>query len=75
MTSTLSDPSLGWAKCSICKKIIPFGGPYLKCVVSTCNQKRFKLVFCSDACWDAHNPEQNHRNPGYTEQVAPPGPS
>ena len=40
-------------------------------VVSTCNRKRFQLQFCSDSCWDAHNPDQNHRNPGYTEHTAP----
>ena len=60
-----------WAICNVCKKVIPFGGAYLKCVVSTCNRKRTQLLFCSDSCWDAHNPDQNHRNPGYTEHVAP----
>jgi hypothetical protein len=53
---------------------IPYGGKYLKCDVSTCNRKRFQLYFCSDTCWDAHNPDQNHRNPGYTEHVAPKAP-
>lgn len=61
----------GWSKCSVCKKSIPFGGPYFKCVISTCNRKSFQLQFCSDACWDAHNPDQNHRNPGFTEHTAP----
>ena len=42
--------------------------------VSTCNRKRFQLYFCSDSCWDAHNPDQNHRNPSYTEHRAPAGP-
>ena len=65
------NPVDGWARCSVCKKTIPYGGTYLKCVVSTCNRKRFQLQFCSDSCWDAHNPEQNHRNPAYTEHVAP----
>ena len=67
-------PALNWGKCNICKKPIPFGGPYLRCVVSTCNRKRFQLTFCSDSCWDAHNPDFNHRNPGYTEHVAPAAP-
>ena len=63
-----------WQKCSVCKKLIAYGGPYLKCSISTCNRKRFQLYFCSDGCWDAHNPGQNHRNPGYTEHVAPRAP-
>jgi hypothetical protein len=57
-------------KCAICKKLILRGQTYLKCGVSTCNTKRMNLSFCSDACWDAHNPGQNHRNPSYTERVA-----
>jgi hypothetical protein len=63
-----------WNKCSVCKKPIAFGAPYLKCAISTCNRKRFQLYFCSDSCWDAHNPDQNHRNPAYTEHVAPKAP-
>lgn len=60
-----------WSRCSTCKKPIPFGGQYLKCVVSTCNRKGKELKFCSDSCWDAHNPDFNHRNPGFVEAVAP----
>ena len=63
-----------WQKCSICKKPIGFGAQYLKCAISTCNRKRFQLYFCSAECWDAHNPDQNHRNPGYTEHLAPRAP-
>ena len=63
-----------WQRCSVCKSPIAFGGAYLKCGVSTCNRKRFQLYFCSDSCWDAHNPDQNHRNPSYTEHRAPAGP-
>ncbi|MFL5312917.1 MAG: hypothetical protein ACJ79H_20990 [Myxococcales bacterium] len=65
------EPRTFWQKCSVCKKAIAFGGQYLKCVVSTCNRKRFQLYFCSAECWDAHNPDQNHRNPAYTEHIAP----
>jgi hypothetical protein len=64
-------PRPPWGKCNICKKEIPFGGRYLRCVVSTCNRKRTALIFCSDSCWDAHNPDFNHRNPGFTEHTAP----
>lgn len=61
-----------WGKCSVCKKAIAFGAPYVKCTVSTCNRKRFQLIFCSGSCWDAHLPDFNHRDPAYTEHVAPP---
>ncbi len=64
-----------WNRCSVCKKPIQYGAPYLKCAISTCNRKRFQLYFCSDSCWDAHNPDQNHRNPAYTEHVAPKAPA
>lgn len=63
-----------WGKCNICKKPIAFGAPYVKCTVSTCNRKRMQLIFCSGECWDAHNPDFNHRDPGYTEHVAPAAP-
>ena len=43
----------------------------MKCVVSTCKRKRFQLYFCSAEYWDAHNPDQNHRKPRYTEHIAP----
>ena len=61
-----------WGKCSVCKKAIAFGAAYVKCTVSTCNRKRFQLIFCSGSCWDAHLPDFNHRDPAYTEHVAPP---
>jgi hypothetical protein len=60
-----------WQVCSVCKKSIGFGASYVKCAVSSCNRKSFQLYFCSVSCWDAHNPGQNHRNPGYTDEVAP----
>lgn len=66
-----ANSAAGWSKCSVCKKSIPYGGSYFKCVISTCNRKSFQLQFCSDECWDAHNPDQNHRNPGFTEHKAP----
>jgi hypothetical protein len=28
----------------------------------------------SDSCWDAHDPDQNLRNPSYTEHRAPAAP-
>jgi hypothetical protein len=71
MTTLAPVPGASWGKCNICKKPIEWGGAYLKCTVSTCNRKRFQLYFCTDSCWDAHNPDFNHRSPGYTEHVAP----
>lgn len=64
-----------WGKCNVCKKEIAFGARYYKCTVSTCNRKRLTLIFCSDSCWDAHNPDFSHRDPGYTEHLAPPQPA
>ena len=63
-----------WQKCSVCKKPIAFGGAYLKCGVSTCNRKRFQLYFCSDSCWDAHNPDQNHGTRATPSTGRRPGP-
>lgn len=60
-----------FAKCSSCRKPIPYGGKYLKCTVSTCNRKRLPLYFCSAGCWDAHLPEARHRSAAYTEERAP----
>jgi hypothetical protein len=48
--------------CSICKKHIAFGANYFRCSVSTCNQKRTALYFCSVSCWDAHVPGARHRD-------------
>ena len=70
----MSVDATSWGKCNVCKKPIAFGGAYVKCTVSTCNRKRFQLLFCGHECWDAHNPDFNHRDPGYTEHLAPPSP-
>ena len=48
--------------CSTCKKPIPFEGAYYRCSVSTCNRARVAYYFCSVPCWDAHVPEQRHRD-------------
>lgn len=61
-----------WKPCSVCKKVIPLGGKYYKCSVSTCNSARIPLLFCSMACWDAHVPTMNHRSGVWaTEERAP----
>jgi hypothetical protein len=57
--------------CSICKKPIAFGAAYYQCSVSTCNQKRTALYFCSVPCWDAHVPEARHRD-AWAEHVTAP---
>ena len=48
--------------CSTCKKPIAFEGAYYRCSVSTCNRSRVAYYFCSVPCWDAHVPEQRHRD-------------
>ncbi|MBX9769060.1 MAG: hypothetical protein K2X47_17425 [Bdellovibrionales bacterium] len=60
-----------WKKCSQCKKEILLNGKYFRCSVSTCNQKRTALVFCSVQCWDAHLPFANHKTSGAIEEKAP----
>lgn len=57
--------------CSICKKPIGFGERYFQCSVSTCNQKRTALYFCSVACWDAHVPGARHRDAWAEQATAP----
>lgn len=44
---------------------------YYECDVSTCNNKRTGLVFCSVECWDAHLPILRHRSAGSIESRAP----
>lgn len=57
--------------CSTCKKPIAFGELYFRCSVSTCNQKRTGLFFCSVACWDAHVPGARHRDAWAEQTTAP----
>ncbi len=65
-------PSGYWRRCSVCKKEIPYAGRYYVCSVSTCNQKRTGLVFCSVDCWDAHLGFSRHRaDAGAIEESAP----
>jgi hypothetical protein len=66
----MSDPS-AWRRCSSCKKPIAFGTLYWVCSVSTCNQKRTGLSFCTVSCWDAHLPVARHREAWAEERTAP----
>jgi len=61
-------------RCSTCKAPIAYGAVYYTCSVSTCNQKRLALFFCSVPCWDAHVPGARHRDAWAEKQVAPAGP-
>ena len=65
-----------WRRCSACKKPIALGAVYWACNVSTCNQKRTALCFCSVSCWEVHLPGANHREAWAVEKRAPttPGP-
>ena len=57
--------------CSSCKKPIAFEADYYRCSVSTCNRARVAYYFCSVPCWDAHVPEQRHRD-AWAEPVKAP---
>lgn len=60
-----------WRRCSACKKPIPLGAVYWACNVSTCNQKRTALTFCTVSCWEVHLPGANHREAWAVEKRAP----
>jgi len=60
-----------WRRCSACKGPIALGSTYWTCSVSTCNQKRTGLAFCSVSCWDAHLPVARHREAWAEERTAP----
>jgi hypothetical protein len=66
----MSDPA-PWRRCSACKNPIALGATYWVCSVSTCNQKRTALAFCTVSCWDAHLPVARHREAWAEERVAP----
>ena len=60
-----------WRRCSACKESIRLGARYWTCNVSTCNQKRTGLVFCTVSCWEVHLPTANHRETWAVECTAP----
>ena len=60
-----------WRRCSACKQPIGFGAVHQVCSVSTCNQKRTGMVFCSVDCWEIHLPVANHREAWAVEATAP----
>jgi len=63
--------SEAWKRCSSCKRDIAYGAVYHVCNVSTCNQKRTGLVFCTTECWDMHLGFVNHRESWAVEKRAP----
>ena len=63
--------SAAWRRCSACKNPIGFGATYWVCSVSTCNQARTALAFCTVSCWDAHLPVARHREAWAEERTAP----
>jgi len=63
--------SAAWRRCSACKNPIAFGATYWVCSVSTCNQTRTALAFCTVSCWDAHLPVARHREAWAEERTAP----
>jgi hypothetical protein len=65
------DADARWRRCSSCKTDIGFGATYWVCSVSTCNQRRTGLAFCSTECWDAHLGLVRHRESFAVEKRAP----
>ncbi|HEY3234237.1 MAG TPA: hypothetical protein VGJ84_05950 [Polyangiaceae bacterium] len=57
--------------CSICRKPIPFEERYYRCSVSTCNQGKSALFFCSVACFEAHVPDMRHKDAWAEQATAP----
>jgi len=60
-----------WRRCSTCKTPVDFAAAHFRCSVSTCNRKRAPFVFCSVACWDAHQADARHRDAGAEHAMAP----
>ncbi len=60
-----------WRRCSVCKSPIALNAIHQVCSVSTCNQKRTGLVFCTVTCWEVHLPDANHREAWAVERRAP----
>ncbi len=71
MADQTAAASAGWKKCSACKEPIGLGATYYVCSVSTCNQKRTGLQFCSVSCWEVHLPVARHRDAWASERTAP----
>ena len=67
----MTDPGRQWRRCSACKQPIEFGSIYQVCSISTCNQKRTGMVFCTVTCWEIHLPVARHREAGAVEKTAP----
>jgi hypothetical protein len=67
----MGSESSQWRRCSSCKAPIGFGAVYWVCNVSTCNQKRTGLAFCTVSCWDAHLSIVRHRESWALEKRAP----
>ena len=67
----MTDPGRQWRRCSACKKPIELGSIYQVCSVSTCNQKRTGMAFCTVDCWEIHLPVANHREAWAVEKTAP----
>jgi len=67
----METPRSHFRLCSSCKKPLPFDSTYYVCSVSTCNQKRTGLTFCSLPCFEAHVPGARHREAWAEERRAP----
>jgi hypothetical protein len=63
-------PDETFAVCCMCRKKISYGSRFYRCSVTACNSGKLKLIFCSQACWDAHLPTARHRNASFVEATA-----
>ncbi len=67
----MTDSGRQWRRCSACKQPIELGSIYQVCSISTCNQKRTGMVFCTVTCWEIHLPVARHREAWAVEKTAP----
>jgi hypothetical protein len=59
-----------FATCSMCKKRVLYGATFFRCSVTACNAGKFKLIFCSAACFQKHLPTARHRNASIIQETA-----
>ena len=65
-------PEPSWRTCRICEKAIAHSQSYFRCSDPSCNSEPEPLVFCSTACWEAHQATAQHPGASAQPAVAPP---
>src|SRR5688572_3696994 len=64
-------PEPSWRTCRICEKPIGHSQSYFRCSDPSCNSEPEPLVFCSTACWEAHQATAQHPGASAQPAVAP----